>query len=160
VCGALPAAAAAERGEARVKAGFLYNFAKYTDWPGGDAERVLCLAPQALPESAAQGIDGLPLGGAALRVRAIGRPEDSGPCDILYVGAMPRAPSEHWLRAVENRPVLTISDGQSGMRSGVMIHIFAEGLRIRFDLYPDRARQHGLKFSSRLMNLADTVHNE
>lgn len=156
----LAPAQANERGEARVKAGFLYNFAKYTEWPGAPSERLLCVAPQALPETTASGIDGLPLGGLTLRVRHVARPEEVSACDMLYIGAMPRAPAETWLRAVDNRPVLTLGDGEGGLRPRVMVHLFSEGLRIRFDLYPDRARQSGLKFSSRLLNLADTVHNE
>jgi hypothetical protein len=151
---------ALDRAEAQIKAGFLYNFAKHTEWPTPSRERILCIVGQTLPEATAASIDQLPLGSATLRVKAVNRPDDTDTCNILYIGQQNRSLAETWLGSVDQRSVLTISDGDTGSRQRAMINLFIEGRRIRYDLNPGAARQHGLKFNSRLVNLADTVRDE
>ncbi len=146
--------------EGQIKAGFLYNFAKYTEWPTAAPERLLCVAAKSLPDAAAQGIDQLPLQNAALRVRTITRPDDVSSCDILFIGRAQQADQQRWLTPATGRPILTIAESAGPGRPRAMIRLFSEGRRLRYDLHLGIARQMGLQFNPRLVNLADTLYND
>ncbi len=149
-----------DRGEPRIKAGFLYNFMKHTEWPETARERILCVGARALPDDALAGIDRLPLHDGLLAVRVVQAPEDTHACHALLLGRQQRANLNRWLNAVAMRPVLTIGDLAGIDRPSTMINLFTEGRRVRYDLNLAPARHVGLKFNPRLINLADTVYEE
>ncbi len=149
-----------DRDEGQIKAGFLYNFAKYTEWPTAASERLLCVAAKALPDAAIQGIDQLPLQNSTLRVRTIARPGDAVSCDILFIGRPQHADQHAWLDQVAGRPTLTIADLAGPGRPRAMIRLFTEGRRLRYDLHQGMARQVGMQFAPRLVNLADTLYTD
>jgi hypothetical protein len=151
---------AQERGEAQIKAGFVYSFAKHTEWPSSARERILCAAPQTLTEHALAGINGLPLHEATLAIRNITTPADTEGCHVLLLGRQQRAQLDAWLRAVESRAILTIGDLVGIERPRTVINLFTEGRRVRYDLNLAVARAAGLKLNPRLINLADNVIDE
>jgi hypothetical protein len=151
---------AQERGEAQIKAGFIYSFAKHTEWPNAARERVLCAAPGTLTEHALAGIAGLPLHEATLSLRHIVTPADTEGCHLLLLGRQQRAQLDAWLRVVETRAVLTVGDLVGVERPRTVINLFTEGRRVRYDLNLAVARAAGLKLNPRLINLADNVIEE
>jgi hypothetical protein len=156
----IPGAHAMDRSEALIKAGFLYNFAKYTEWPSPAPERLLCIAPGAMPADALDGIDQLPLPGSVLSVRHIRAVEEADACHILLLGRGQRADQAAWLNRVAERPTLSIADFTALNRPRAVIHLYMEGRRVRYDIHLGLARLAGLKFNPRLTNLAETLHNE
>jgi hypothetical protein len=150
-----------DRSESHLKAGFLYNFVKYTEWPAAVSKRIVCVAPGALAYEALSGLDGLPLpNNSSLVTRLVGAPSDAKDCDILFLGRAQRGVFDAWLNAVSNRAVLTVSDMGSAERFGAMIQLFTEGRRIRYALDLAPTRRAGLTLNPRLRNLADTLYNE
>lgn len=151
---------AMDPGEAKIKSGFLYNFAKYTEWPGPAAERVACVAPKALSEEALAGIDRLPLQNAILIVRNVSTPDDIDGCHILLIGRAQRPNANQWLSRAARSPILTVADLILPDRPHSIVHLYMEGRRMRYDLHLGLARQAGLKLHTRLINLADTLYSE
>lgn len=150
---------AMDLGEARIKAGFLYNFVKHTEWPSADKERVLCTVGQHLPNKVLDELDGLPLNEATLRIRKVDTPDQAETCHILFIGYSDRSAMSRWLNTVQMQPILTVSDIVGAGRPRSMINLFTEGRHLRYDINNSNVRASGLKLNSRLINLADTVYD-
>jgi hypothetical protein len=146
--------------EAEVKAVFLYNFAKYVDWPaasqGSSATIRMCVTadPQflaVLRETVRDEIiNGRPL--AAIGLDGLDRARE---CDILYVGAATTPDAAAWMNAVRGRQVLTVGDG--ALVDGLVIAFVRDQNRVRFDISRQAAAKHSLAISSRLLGLARRV---
>lgn len=146
--------------EDRVKAGFVFNFMKYVEWPptalGGADLRVCSLGHQALSGELLQ-LQGRQVQGREVQMRAPMRPEEWRDCHVLFIPAGESQRAESLLRAVSRAPVLTVSDSADFTQSGGMIGLKLRAGRIRFDINQGAARRAGLNFSSQLLKLADEV---
>lgn len=159
----LPAAwpAHAQTSEAVVKAGFVYNFAKFTEWPAsalpsGQAVQ-LCLTGGD-PQSAVTSVmEGKLLQGRAMVVRRQVRPDDLRQCHIVYFTDADERRISESLRQIRGLPVLSIGDSEGFTEVGGMIGLVAEGGRIQFEVHAEVTQRAGLKISSQLLRLARTV---
>jgi len=158
-------ASAAERrapapGEYEVKAAFVYNFINFVEWPSdrGDPVR-LCVLGE-LPDAAAfDRLNGREVRGRRLAVvplRAVG---DVRSCDILFLADHLPHQLPDILARLQGNPTLTISDTEGFARRGVMINLFLEQKRVRFEVNTDAARAAGLGISSKLLRLASKVYS-
>ena len=146
--------------EAEVKAVFLYNFAKYVDWPaasqGSSATIRMCVTanPQflAILREAVRDevINGRPL--AAIGLDGLDGARD---CDILYVGDAATPDAAAWINAVRGRQILTVGDGV--LVDGLVIAFVRDQNRVRFDINRQAAARRSLAISSRLLGLARRV---
>jgi hypothetical protein len=149
---AQPASVAADD----VKAAFLYNFAKYVEWPvaatGGSFRLCVVAEPGFLKR-----IDNL-IAGETIEGRPVMRDSpavaDARGCQILYVGASEKTRGERLIAAVRGAPVLTVGDTNDFLARGGMIAFVREGDRMRFDVDNGAAQSAGLTISSRVLRLA------
>jgi hypothetical protein len=146
--------------EDSVKAGFVLNFAKYTEWPtpalNGGELRVCGLGAQPLSGRLVQ-LQGRQVHGLETRVTLSPRPEEWRSCHILFIPSGEAQRAEALLRTLAQAPVLTVSDSSEFARAGGMIELKLRAGRIRFDINHGAARRVGLNFSSQLLKLADEV---
>lgn len=154
------AAWAAEVSEDSVKAAFILNFTKFTDWPAngsGKASLLICsLGPRALSGSL-EALQGRTIKGREVRVRGSTRPSELHECEVLFIAADEESRVEWILQRVARLPVLTISDVPNFVLAGGMIGLFYENDRLRFDINLAAVRQNSLVLSSNLLRLARTV---
>ena len=68
-----------------------------------------------------------------------------------------RASAQALSRTVEQKPVLTIGEGEGMGRAGLVIGVYVDGDRIRFDANTGAASRAGLALSSHLLRLARIV---
>jgi hypothetical protein len=61
------------------------------------------------------------------------------------------------LDEVKGAPILTVGDGDAFASGGGMIGLFVEDGRMRFAINTEAAHRAGLRFSSKLLNLAKIV---
>lgn len=143
-----------------LKAAFLFNFAKFVEWPLdlSPAELSVCVLDDAAVEDALlQLISGAPVPGRVVTlVKGAGNQSLRG-CHVLYVGETDPARVAATLDEVKNTPILTVGDGAQFAREGGMIGLFIDDGRMRFAINPDAAQRAGLRFSSRLLSLAKIV---
>ena len=164
VCGAL---AAPQRGGAEavldyeVKAAFLLNFTKFTDWPASafadtGAPLTICiLGRDPFGRALDDVLQGEDVSGHKLAARRIGQAPEPRACQVLYIGA-----GEKDTRAILSglgSGVLTVGDGDAFLREGGMIAFVLENRRVRFNIRPSVAEAAGLKLSSRLLSVARSV---
>jgi len=158
--GAAPAAA--QPSEAAVKAAFLTKFGAYVDWPASlrlapNAPITLCLVGSdpfgRTIDDAARGqqIDRHPI---ALRRMSSATAADG--CQIAFVEGTSGRDTADMLRALQGRPVLTVTDSRAGPERG-MIHFAMDGGRVRFHVDEVAAETAGLTLNARLLAIALSV---
>jgi hypothetical protein len=144
-----------------LRAAFLFNFAKFVEWPTDQPDSgPLCLCvldDVAVEESLAQLMDGAPLSGRSLTLVRSVRNRSLRGCHVLYIGETDPERIATTVDDLRHAPVLTVGDGESFAKGGGMIGLFIEDGRMRFAINPDAAQRAGLKLSSRLLNLARIV---
>lgn len=150
-------------GEARideyeVKAAFLYNFAKFVEWPPRDAQRTSFVLGIAGNERIVGVVEAVVRGksvhGRPLELRTMRPGEDPRDCDMLFVTADADRQAADLVRRARDGAVLTIGEGDLFLRDGGMIRFVAEGTRVRFQINTAGAREAGFTISSQLLSLA------
>lgn len=152
--------------EARVKAGCLYNFAKFVEWPAGTfrtAKEPLVIGivgEDPLVPVLAELVAGVRVGGRSVQVRRCRAGADAPRCQILFIGRNQPEPLPALLAAVRGMPVLTVSEAAGFVQAGGMIQLTRQDGRLRFVIQAGVAGQARLKISSQLLKLASSVLHE
>ena len=162
LAGGAPVGGADVAADVAVKAAFLYNFAKFTEWPalppGGPL--VLCVVGgDAIAAALVETVKGQNISGHALEVW---RPQESSSwrsCHLLFIADAETRKSAGGLAGIKTLPVLTVSDGKDFSQGRGIIELFVEGGRMRFAINMDAAEGSGLRLSSRLLGLAKVTRN-
>jgi len=145
--------------EYQVKAAFIRNIVKFVAWPSGaPGVLTLCLLGED-PFNGAFSARSELGDGRSVTGRRIGKVQESGECQILFVPSDRRAALPEILDALGARPVLTIGDGEGMAKAGLAFGLVVEAQKVRFEANLAAVRRAGLSASSRLLGLAKTVHN-
>lgn len=148
--------------EQEVKAAYIYNFAKFVEWPptgspGGGATLDLCVTGDGTMTSALAAIEGKSVGMRKIRIKPDQPLQGLRGCDILFIGAMEKRELKQILAAVNDRALLTIADTKGFARQGVMINFYTENNRVLFEINPKAATGARLRISSALLGIARIV---
>ncbi len=155
-------AAAQTAAEPALKAAFLYNFAKFAEWPAlpSGAPIVVCVVgDDGIAAALGETVRGQNISGHTL---AVSLPQDSATwrvCHLLFIADAETRRSAGGLGAIKTLPVLTVSDGKGFSQTAGIIELYVEGDRMRFAINVDAAERSGLRLSSRLLGLAKVVRN-
>jgi hypothetical protein len=160
-------AAAAERplvtSEYAVKAAFLYNFAKFVEWPAGafrgprDPMTLCVLGEDPFGGELDKTVDGKAVLGRQIVVRRFAKPAGLEECRILFVSASEGPRFAQVLAAMAGRAVLTVGEDEVFARRGGIISFVIRQNRVRFQIDRAAAVRAGLVLSSRLLEVAETV---
>ena len=148
--------------EADVKAGLVFNFARYVEWPKGafgspDAPFVICHMGHDRFATAFSALTGRSLKGRTVHVRLGVSPEQSAGCHLAFIAEVPAhgmAAAAHTLSA---QGVLTVSDADGFIDSGGAIGIIPGEERLQFEINRDALDRAGLDASSQLLKLAHSL---
>lgn len=158
----LPGIAAANS-ESQVKAAFLFNFARYVEWPeaafnGATAAIRLCLLSDAgFKQVLSETVSGRSVGRRPVSVETIGSLEAASGCHLLFVDASVPAEAAAVAGRLGELAVFTISDQGGFAAAGGIANFILVDQKIRFEINPSAARRAGLKISSSLLRLAKLV---
>ena len=150
--------------ESSLKAAFIYNFAKFTEWPQdilpATATFSACvLGDSQIRDALERTVKGRQLSGRDISVSQVQLQGKLRSCHLLYVSSVTPAQVAEIVAAVRGAPVLTISDGDDFARQGGIAQMFVENGKMRFDLNLDIAKLSGLQISSKLLVLAAHIHD-
>ncbi len=160
-----PAAAAETSREYLIKAAFLYNFAKFTEWPAGTfpdsaAPLDVCVFGEDPFGGALESIAGRTIRGRRIAVHRVTSSEAAAACHLLFISASEATRLAGILESLRGRPVLTIAEMPGFTRSGGIINLKTNpDDRIRFEINAGTAKRAGLRLSSKLLNLAEITPN-
>ena len=158
-----PAALATEpNGEYLLKSAFLYNFAKFVEWPdstfsSGSTPLTICVLGNDPFGSSLDAIEGKTIKGRALvvkRLRSVGGAKD---CQMLYVSPNELTQTAEIVRTLQKAPIMTVCDVESCAEEGVMLNMRMVENRVQLDMNLDAVQRTPLKVSSQLIKLTRIV---
>jgi hypothetical protein len=163
LCPPLPSRAeVGQLSENQVKAAYLFNFAKFVEWPasafpGPGAPLVIGFIGKGPYGEAHDALAGRIAKGRKVQVRQLSRIDEVAGCQILFIAASERGRLKEILRALPSTGVLTVSDLNHFCNSGGMIALVNRGERVQFEVHLGNAERAGLKLSSQMLKLALAV---
>jgi hypothetical protein len=161
LCGARAQAPAA--GEYQVKAAFLYNFAKFVEWPpssfsDASASLQICVLGRDPFGDALRNITKEKIiNGHKLEVRQVADLQQARSCHILFVASSGTTPVKQIVDGLRGASVLTVGDTKGFAQQGGMINFVLENDRVQFEVSSKAAEEAGLKISSKLLSVAKLV---
>jgi hypothetical protein len=146
--------------EYKVKAAFIYNFAKFVEWPAqklaGDSAPIVIgvLGSNPFGDELENALKGRQVNGRPVVVRQFDNPEAAKAAHLLFVSLN----DESKLRkALKEYGVLTVGQSELFARNGGIITFTFEDDKLRFEINIGAAEQAGLKISAQLQKLAKNV---
>ncbi|MCB1836379.1 MAG: YfiR family protein [Alcanivoracaceae bacterium] len=146
-----------------IKAAFIYNFAKFVEWPAssfasGNAPLHVCALDVVTEQTPLPLLDGRVAQGRVIRMVRLQDLSTVDQCHILYVPVTTQASRRVALvEALARRAVLTISEDEAFIDQGGMVSLFVDDDRVRFSVNLKLAQATGLKISARMLQLAQEV---
>lgn len=151
--------------EYQVKAAFLFNFAKFVEWPAdafasSQAPFVICvLGEDPFGPMLDTTLAGKTMGTHPVLLRRIKEHNDARRCHIVFVSSSESRNFAAVVDSVRGFAVLLVGDTDGFAAAGGSIEFTIEGNHVRFLINPDAAQRAGLMLSSKLLMLARIVHD-
>jgi len=149
--------------EHQVKIAFLYNFAKFVEWPpdvfsDGTGPLVIgILGTGPLCDELETTLQGKMVNARSILVKRFRPGERIEHVQILFVSPSIGKELPHALGALRGAAILSVGDTDGFTALGGMINFRIEENRVRFDVNIDAAELAGLKISSKLLTVARVV---
>ncbi len=148
----------------RLKAAFLYNFVKFTDWPDeafadSDTPLKLCTFGAEGLHSALHQVQGKKVKSRILTTRHPASAAELDECHLIFFGAAEWPELEKMIKDMNHRPVLTVSEVPGFTRLGGIINLKTVNGKIRIEINVAAAEAVGLRFSSKLLRLSKVVRS-
>lgn len=150
--------------EQKIKAGLLYNFLKYTEWPPASAaqtgnEIVVCLYGGDAFDGHLTPMAGRTVNQKPITLRTIDKIADAGSCALVFVRATEKDNWPALQKSLTSKHALTVSDFEGFAAAGGMIEFARAESRIEVKLNVDAVSAANLKVSDRMLKLASVVHS-
>jgi hypothetical protein len=159
----LQAADRLDRVEDGVKAGYLYKFGDFVNWP----ERVFPTPSSAFvigiigADSLADELDriahGRTINGRPVTVRRLRVDEPITDTNVLFIGRSLNSRLGEILTTVKGQPTLTVTESDGGLALGSMVNFVLIDGKLRFEIAPKTAGIGNLAISARLLAAAYKV---
>ena len=157
--------------EYTVKAAYLYNFAKFIQWPEKafgtklTAFAIGILGNDPFGDLLEQAVDGKMVNGRSITIKRFDGFDDSKTapirkCQILFICYSEKDRLPEILSALQGAPVLTVSEIERFPAQGGMILFDQEGNRITLAINPGPAAKAGLSLSAQLMQVSKIYNGE
>jgi hypothetical protein len=144
--------------EYQVKAAYIYNFAKFVEWPaGGSGDIDVCLLGDDPFGNDLSLIEGKKIINRKIVIKEVASYRNASGCDILFISSSEENNLTRILKFLKRSPVLTIGDSEGFAEKGVMINFYMENRTVRFEINPKAAGHAGLRISSNLLRIAKIV---
>jgi|HubBroStandDraft_5_1064220.scaffolds.fasta_scaffold50469_2 hypothetical protein len=165
VCATPSSAQNSSSTEYQLKAAFLFNFAKFIDWPPESFESpqspfsICVIGKDPFGRAIDDELQGKSIGSRSVAVQRMRDAASARHCQIVFVGAMEDRSPAGIIEALRGTNVLLVGESGGFATSGGTIQFTLEENHVRFLINTDAADRAGLKFSSKLLALAKIVHD-
>lgn len=149
--------------EYRVKAAFLYNFAKFVEWPTqafkGPSDPIVIgvLGKDPFGDALVAAAAGKTLGGRGFLVREVTDPQQAAQCHILFVSSSERKRLGSLIAQIAGLAILTVGESDNFTAEGGVVNFKIESGTVRFQINVEAARKQQLHISAKLLSLAEIV---
>ncbi len=144
--------------EYRIKAAFLYNFARFVTWPDIPAGQfTLCVFGDDPIDEQLDTLLNKTVHERRLRIMHLKSLAMIGECQLVFVGRSYTHKLSEVISLLREQPVLTVSDIDGFVASGGIIGFRLIDNKVRFEINTGAAGTAGLSISSKLLTLATTI---
>jgi hypothetical protein len=149
--------------EYQLKAVFLFNFVQFVDWPAAAARDsqlplvIGILGTDPFGSFLDETVRGERFGTRPIQLRRFRQIADIDECHVLFISRSENERLPEILSALKNRPVLTVSDGDTFANQGGMIQFVTDKSRIRLRINLEAAQAANVTISSKLLRVAEIV---
>jgi hypothetical protein len=149
--------------EYEIKAAFLYNFAKFVDWPSAvfrsndDPFVIGLLGHDPFGPAIDEVLSGKTVQNRKIVLKRFAGAQAATASHMLFISASEAGRWEEILGALGSKPILTVSDMPDFIEREGMIGFTMENKKMRFNINKAAAEAAHLKFSSELLKLAKFV---
>jgi hypothetical protein len=143
-----------------LKAAFLFNFAKFTEWPALPAQapvRVCVAGDDTMAGALEETVRGQTIQSHGIQAVPLPGEESARACQVLFVSAADAKRAAALVSDIAAGPVLTVSDLERFTERGGMVELFVESGRMKFAINVDAVQRARIRLSSRLLGLARIV---
>jgi hypothetical protein len=158
-----PAARAQSASEPALKAAFLYNFAKFAEWPAdaapADPLTICVFGDTPIADALDETVKGRTVDGRKTVVVRV-KPEGFRGCHVLYLAGLDTKRAQAIIDDLKGVPVLTVGEREQFALGGGIAGLFVEQGRMRFAINVEAAQRGRLRISSRLLSLAKIVKDD
>jgi hypothetical protein len=148
--------------EYAVKAAFLFNFAKFVEWPAdafaGPASPIVIWVLGEDPfGDALNSVKGKTVNGRPIVIRYAANLGEVERCHLLFVSASEKTNLPNILLNTKSWSILTVGDMHGFAQDGGIINMVKEESRVGIEINLEAAQRSRLKISSKLLGLAKIV---
>jgi hypothetical protein len=150
-------------GEYQVKAAFLYNFAKFSEWPpqtfktDKDPMRICVLGENSFGSALGEAVGGKTVSGRPFVVAEISDAKQAGDCQIVFVGSSEGKRLKSIFAELRTTGTLTVGETDGFAAKGGMVNFKLEDGRVRLEINVEAAGQAQIHISSKVLTLARIV---
>ena len=145
--------------ESSLKVAYLYNFAKFIQWPDENRTnlRICVMGNDSLGKSV-NDLIGKPVRTMQISVREGVVLQDIPQCDLVFVPAGFKQSLERVRQVANDYPIVIVSESTGTLPSGATVALIPSNNRIVFEVNLTEARKIGLKISAKMLQLAQKVY--
>jgi len=146
-----------------IKLGFLYNFAKYVEWPvdafapAGANWVIGIVGEDPFHADLERTLGGKRVNERGFTIRRFKTPADIEPCHILFIPRSEKGRVPEILKRIHEWPVLTVGEDAGFARAGGTAAILIEGETPRIEFNLEAADRAKLTIQAKLLRLATIV---
>jgi hypothetical protein len=144
-----------------VKAAFLFNFAKFVEWPaiafkGPEDPFSICVLGQNPFGTALEDVvRDKTVANRGFVVRGVSNAQQASKCQIVFVTASERKRFHSLLEEFKGHSILTVGEADDFTANGGIINFKLKDTRVRIEIDAGAAERAGLRISSKLLSLAE-----
>jgi hypothetical protein len=153
-------------GEYEVKAAFLYNFAKFVEWPersfpNAQSDFTICvLGNDPFGRTLDDALEGKMIGSRHVKLERVKDAARARQCQMVFVSPSESQQLGGIIDQLRGASVLVVGETDGFAQAGGTVQFTLEQDRVRFTINPDAAERAGLRLSSKLLALAKIVHGD
>lgn len=146
--------------EYQIKAAFLFNFAKFVEWPqdafaAPNSPLVIgVLGDNPFGADLERTVKGKAINSHAFVVKDLHSPAEGTNCEIVFVCTSEKQRLPAIISCLKSNCVLTVGEMDGFTESGGIINFVIRANKVRFEINDDAAKNARLKISSKLTSLA------
>lgn len=146
-----------------LRAAFLYNFAKYVEWPPSAFERpdypitIGIVGRDPFGDDLDKALKSKTVKNRTFSILRFPRASDIKRCQVLYVARSEVSRLDEIFERVRPWSVLTVGEDEDFTRSGGTIAIVLENDRLKLVINPDAAEKSGLTIDAKLLKASRIV---
>ncbi|WP_396434895.1 YfiR family protein [Limnohabitans sp.] len=142
----------------RIKAAYVYNFAKFVELPGAEEMPIrLCVVGKDDPNDRMFSLNRRIAQKREILVRKDVAMDQLKDCGMVFVGAADNRLLPQVVKQLGNAPVLVISDDRQAIDQGAHLGLLHNDDRVEFEVNLLNLQRSNLRASSQMLKLARTV---